>query len=118
MAQSIKRILLTVCFVLFLSYSTVSASEDFIPITLDNASQIKLLTTITDYRDPEDYCACDVRFFSQNGRTIATDWKVIDLATGDTINLEGQGYPLALSPDGAYALVSGQNHGTRLLDIA
>jgi hypothetical protein len=95
---------------------SAASPEGFIPISVDNADQIQLLGTIEDYRY-EGYCACDLRFFSQNGRMVATDRKIYDLATGITLDFTSRGYPVALSPDGTQALVSGQDTGTRLVDI-
>ena len=87
------------------------------PVTLETVHQLALLTTIEDYRDTSDFCTCDVRLFSTNGRTLATDWKVHDLMTGMTLDLRGRGYPLAINPDGTQVLVSGDHSGTRLLDV-
>ncbi|GEM_PF-5017930 len=97
---------------------TISASStDFIPITIDNATELQILTTIENYHETNNFCACDIRVFSDNGQTVATDWKVHDLVSGKTLNLEGTGYPLALSPDGAKVVVSGNNTGTRIIEI-
>lgn len=94
-----------------------SSPQGFEPITPENAVQLQILTTLTDYHDAMDVCACDVRIFSQNGRALATDWKIYDLTTGAALTFTGRGYPLALNPDGTLALVSGQDSGTRLVDV-
>lgn len=92
--------------------------DGFAPITADNAGQIRLLDTIGDYRDSEHYGECDVRLFSANGRTAATDRKIRDLVSGTTLDMTGRGYPVAISPDGLAVLVAGDDTGTRLIDVA
>ena len=59
------------------------------PITAENAAQLRLIDTIPDYK-AEGYCNCDVEFFSQNGRVVATDQKVRDLDNGQTLDLTGE----------------------------
>ncbi|MCA9904918.1 MAG: WD40 repeat domain-containing protein, partial [Anaerolineae bacterium] len=108
------------CVVMLLAVGTrgEAAPEGLIPINITNVGDIQLLSTIEDYQDNRAFCGCDVRFFSQNGRAVATDRKVRDLVTGDTLDLTGHGYPIALDPEGTHVLVSGDYTGTRLVEIA
>lgn len=118
--SSTGKTLTFICLVIIFSVQSINigSQEDLNIISADNAAQLEMLTTIENYKDAASYCQCDVRFFSQNGRTIATDQKLHDLVTGATIDLSNRGYPLALNSQGTLAIISGQDNGTRLLDIA
>lgn len=112
--------LVITCLIILLEFNPVKviSQDEFSPISIDTASQLQLLTTIENYKHINTFCACDVRFFSHDGRTIATDRKIVDLTTGTTIDLSDRGYPLTFNGQGTTAIISGQDHGTRLLDIA